>query len=638
MQRTMSVGGWRIARALGLACALVLSGQLFGGQAWAQLACSSLTGTSLNIPTVIGNFIASAGVTYSNPQTITVVIQGTAGNGTIQFGGGSVSYTGNGTFMVTSNTQIGSTTLKITLGGGGGGGTAMLTCNGSNSSSSTTQSSTTQNANRGQVAAQNATTSSNFMISGVVKNVANALKGRVARAAGGARTCPECDKLKGELKTLETQLDTLSKAEKKLAQELTYMKADLAVMTKDILASSWDETQLADKIDAAEKTLSANRAAQTQVQQSIAEKKEELKQAETNAQDSLPELQGPGPDTPSPSTGPSSLFPRSRWRRGPMSMMTDDLLPDRSLRRSLPMEMMMSVAPQRTTPAGSGGFSLSKDDLIQLAQRPDGPNRVREALGANWNIWAEGRVTGNTDTVAASNSFGFNGSVGADYKLKPWMTVGLSLGVETASSYQWAVLGQTNSAGISAVPYLGLRLDPNVFASVYLGVTGLGYSAVLQPGNTATYGGTRVYFGGSLTGSWQDGPWRFEPTVSITYGSENQTGYTDSFGTAVPGQVIQFGRITAGPEVGYTFRDPDGEWQLEPYLRAQLNVDYATNEQVFLNGLLVNTRGVASGTMAGGVKYQGNGRFSARAEGSYESIGTLGLDAWSAMVHVNWAF
>ena len=70
----------------------------------------------------------------------------------------------------------------------------------------------------------------------------------------------------------------------------------------------------------------------------------------------------------------------------------------------------------------------------------------------------------------------------------------------------------------------------------------------------------------------------------------------------------------------------------------QLNIDYATNERVFLNGLLVNTRGVVSGSLAGGVFYQGAGRFSARGEGSYDSIGTSGLDTWSVMFHVNWAF
>jgi hypothetical protein len=299
--------------------------------------------------------------------------------------------------------------------------------------------------------------------------------------------------------------------------------------------------------------------------------------------------------------------------------------------------MLMSFGDEKPV-TSSGSISLAKQDLIQMAQRPDGSNRVREILGANWNVWAEGRATGSTDTVAATNSLGFNGSVGADYKFMPWMTAGLSLGVETTTSNLWTVSGQVNATGITALPYIGIRLDPNVFASAYFGVTGIGYSSIPQPGVTAAYGGTRIVVGGALSGSWQDGPWRFEPSLSIVYGSEAQTGYTDSAGNAVPGQIIQFGRISAGPEIGYTLRDKDGDWQIEPYVRALLNVDYATNEQVFLNGLLVNTRGSASGSIAGGVSYRGTGRFSARAEGSYNSIGTPGLDSWSAMAHVNWSF
>jgi len=312
-----------------------------------------------------------------------------------------------------------------------------------------------------------------------------------------------------------------------------------------------------------------------------------------------------------------------------------DLVPEEMLASH---EMMMSLGEKRKRPATGHAFDIGKAELIELAQQPDGFNPIHALLGEKWNVWGQGRFTGSNDALAASSSLGFNASAGADYRLLPWMLAGLSVGVESNEMKQAFAGARTGAVGVSATPYLGFRLDSNLFAAAFAGVTALSYNSNPQAGISASYTGTRAFVGGSLTGSWRDGPWRFEPGISILYGVESLAGYTDSAGTFVPTITPQAGRVSVGPEIGRTWVDPDGGWRIEPYLRAKLNLDYIDNRQVFLNGELVGTRGSASGAMGGGLTYVGAGGTSARVEASYDSIGVQGLDAWSATMRIGWSF
>lgn len=101
---------------------------------------------------------------------------------------------------------------------------------------------------------------------------------------------------------------------------------------------------------------------------------------------------------------------------------------------------------------------------------------------------------------------------------------------------------------------------------------------------------------------------------------------------------MQYGRATGGPEVGYSIYAADGSWILEPFGFARFNLDYATNQQIFLNGLYVATRGNASGSLGGGFNLRAQQGFSAHLQGSYDSIGVAGLDVWNAMFRFNASF
>lgn len=263
-----------------------------------------------------------------------------------------------------------------------------------------------------------------------------------------------------------------------------------------------------------------------------------------------------------------------------------------------------------------------------------------DVLGNRWNVWLEGRVVGAVDSLAATNALGFVGSTGIDYKLRPWLTLGLSAGTETFETKFGTQGIRTGTLGFTALPYVGVRLTDNVFGSAFAGLSTIAYNTNPLPGVSARFNALRFLFGGTLTGVWRDGPWRFQPTLSGAYGNETQNGYTDSAGTPVPSQVLTYGRIGAGPEVGYTFRPTGMSWSVEPFVLLKGNLDFASSNASVLNGQSVvlrpGTLGSGSTGLGANVNFD-NGLF-VRAQGSYDSIGVWGLNVWSGLIHAGMTF
>jgi hypothetical protein len=263
-------------------------------------------------------------------------------------------------------------------------------------------------------------------------------------------------------------------------------------------------------------------------------------------------------------------------------------------------------------------------------QAPD-PSSTR------WNGWFDGRLVGANDSVGSQNAFGFIGTAGVDYKVMPWMTVGLSIGTEAFNNRFYGANAYVSQNGVSLAPYVGVRLDPNVFVSVFVGGSHLNYSTTPTPGQTGQFEAWRFMMGGSLTGVWRMGPWRLQPSVDVQYGSETQNGYTDSVGIQVPSQVVQYGRVRGGPEIGYRFDSADRSWSIEPFVLARVNVDLTSNNTLLVNGQQVGLRGPASGGTGLGVAIQGRG-FTIRADAAYDSIGISGLDIWTGRLRGGWSF
>jgi hypothetical protein len=261
-------------------------------------------------------------------------------------------------------------------------------------------------------------------------------------------------------------------------------------------------------------------------------------------------------------------------------------------------------------------------------------------LGKRWNVWAEARAIGVTDSLAASNALGFVGSTGIDYKFMPWLAVGMSLGIEGFETKYGTAGLRSGTIGLTAMPYVGVRLEENIYASAFVGLTSINYNNNPSTAVSARFAALRFMFGGAVSGVWNYGAWRLQPTLQGTYGTETQYGYTDSVGTVVAGQVVNYGRISAGPEVGYSFQGPDKQYRIEPFVLAKINLDFASTNAVALNGQAVALRPgtLGSGSAGAGVAVNFESSFYLRLQGSYDSIGVSGLDVWSGLIRGGMTF
>ncbi len=264
-----------------------------------------------------------------------------------------------------------------------------------------------------------------------------------------------------------------------------------------------------------------------------------------------------------------------------------------------------------------------------------------EDFGQKWNVWMEGRATAVNDTLTVSNSSGIVGAAGADYKVLPRLTLGMSFSIESFDNRSGNQGARMTMLGFSALPYIGFKIDDNLIASAFVGVSTLAYNTSPVPGTTGGFNGLRFMTGGSIAGTWHDGPWRFSPTLSGSYGNETQTGYTDSAGNVVPGQVVSYGRIEAGPEIGYTFYNVEPGVAVEPFVSLKGAIDFASATISTSSAgvpIVVRPGTNGSGSLGAGVSIRSQKGFSLRVQGSYDSIGVNGLDIWSGVIRGVWSF
>jgi hypothetical protein len=181
---------------------------------------------------------------------------------------------------------------------------------------------------------------------------------------------------------------------------------------------------------------------------------------------------------------------------------------------------------ESTEAALPSAFSLDACDLAAC----DGV----DPLSRKWNMWMEGRVAGLNDSLAQTNTLGFAGAAGVDYKFLPWLALGMSVGVETYETRFGLPGVRTGTIGVSMVPYFGMRLHENIYAEGFVGLTKLNYNLNPAINVSGGFDAWRVFLGGALSGVWHDGGWRFQPSIMGAWGSETQNAYTDSASTAVP--------------------------------------------------------------------------------------------------------
>ena len=336
-------------------------------------------------------------------------------------------------------------------------------------------------------------------------------------------------------------------------------------------------------------------------------------------------------------------------RRAAFARVTSDIA---SLGSVPDSERLGGFAIRSASSAPGSEVAEASPQQASPSRRPDAPPAIgidscdlaacdpADPSSRKWNVWAEGRVAGLNDSLAQTTTLGFAGAAGVDYKFVPWLALGMSLGVETYET-RFGVPGvRTGTIGVSLVPYFGIRLHDNVYAEGFVGLTKLNYDLTPALAVSGSFDAWRVFFGGAVSGVWHDGPWRFQPSILGAYGSETQNAYTDSAGTAVPAQSITFGRIAAGPEIGYTVKDLSRGWTFEPFVLLKGNIDFSSAPVYSIAGtpFVVRSGAQASGQLGGGLAMQLDDGFYLRVQASYDSLFVSGLDAWTGRLRAGRTF
>ena len=339
----------------------------------------------------------------------------------------------------------------------------------------------------------------------------------------------------------------------------------------------------------------------------------------------------------------ASASPSGAWRDAKSSLVPErerTAMTEALLARQRLEQTRMAPAQESTQvydgPVGSAPAPLGPTPALSVGARDleEFCDSECQVVGKQWNVWLEGRAVGAIDSLAQNSSLGFVGSAGGDYKVLPWLALGLSVGAEVFETKFGTQGARMGSVGVSAVPYVGIRLDDNIFVSGFVGLTRITYNTNPSASINGGFNALRVLVGGAITGIWRDGPWRFQPSFGGTYGNEQQNSYVDSANNNVASQVVSYGRLSVGPEVGYTFTLADKSLSMEPFVLAKANLDFASSNAVLLNGQSVVLRPgtLGSGTVGAGVEIRFDAGYYVRAQGTYDSIGVSGLDAWSALI------
>ena len=140
----------------------------------------------------------------------------------------------------------------------------------------------------------------------------------------------------------------------------------------------------------------------------------------------------------------------------------------------------------------------------------------------------------------------------------------------------------------------------------------------------------------SLTGNWTDGLWRFSPEIALSYGEEDQDAYLNSLGQQIGAHKATIGRLTFGPEVGYTMTLDDGS-KFEPHASIKGIWNFAASD---LDITSVPTSGNESlegfrARIEAGFLYTMPSGVGVRAAVNYDGIGDDDFKAWGGEAWVN---
>jgi outer membrane autotransporter protein len=270
-------------------------------------------------------------------------------------------------------------------------------------------------------------------------------------------------------------------------------------------------------------------------------------------------------------------------------------------------------------------------------------SRPRNALRPGLDIWAEGHLSFYEDGTGGLSRDGRFGIVylGADVPLSKSVLFGALV------QFDWteeklddpALSGKVQGNGWMAGPYIGVKLAPSLLfdARVAWGTSqnDITLTDALAGTRTGSFDTTRWLATATLTGNYQQGPWRLSPQAGLAYGNEKNDAFTNSLGQVVSGNDVSIGRFTVGSEVGYRIVLRDGTL-MEPHIGLTGIWNFHSDDLV-INGVLV-TPNRTRAKLEGGVILRSPSGPSVRAAVSYDGIGDGDLTAVTGKLWVNVPF
>ncbi len=247
-----------------------------------------------------------------------------------------------------------------------------------------------------------------------------------------------------------------------------------------------------------------------------------------------------------------------------------------------------------------------------------------------FDVWVEGHLSGYDETTGGFDRDGRFGIlyVGADYAIHPFVLVGVlaqfDWTTEDVNSGPASLFGEVKGNGWMVGPYVGVKLIDGLYfdARVAWGRSDneLTLTDTIVGMRTGDFETDRWLASASLTGDWRQGNWRISPSATIAYGKESRERFFTSLGQFVPDADISIGRVTFGPEIGYSFTDDSGT-VIEPHVRIEGIWNFTTDGDTTLTNGTVLGDEECRGKIEGGVNIRQPNGVLVRGAISYDGIG-----------------
>lgn len=185
-------------------------------------------------------------------------------------------------------------------------------------------------------------------------------------------------------------------------------------------------------------------------------------------------------------------------------------------------------------------------------------------------IWTNIAYTSaDDDSTVTESSMDINTYIiGYDYKLSDRMALGVAMTYEKINADLDFNNGDLEGDGYTVAPYFAMLLTDYLALDIIAGYAIVDYDQDRDFGVvTSSVDADRQFFEFSLNGFHYIDQWSFNLNTSFLYAHEGQDSYTESDGTNIKSNSIDFSQLSMGLEVAYTFK------YMEPYITVAYEYD-----------------------------------------------------------------